>query len=136
MTETPVRPVFFVDRSLGRLKVPAILRAAGVDLVTLAEHFGIPADEEVTDVEWLGVAGRRSWPVLMKDARIRYRESERRALVQHGVAAFCLTNGNLRAAEMAQEFLDAMGEIVDACAEARPCLYAISRGRLRHLSVD
>ena len=35
-------PQFFVDRSLGRVRVPALLRADGWTLVTLAEHYGIP----------------------------------------------------------------------------------------------
>jgi PIN like domain len=52
-------PELFVDRSLGRAQVPQILRAAGLRLVMLAEHYGRPADESVTDVEWLEEAGRR-----------------------------------------------------------------------------
>ena len=38
-------PDLFIDRSLGRIKVPALLRAEGLRLVTLAEHYGVPADE-------------------------------------------------------------------------------------------
>jgi len=97
-------PDMFLDRSLGRRQVPALLREAGLSLHTLSEVYGIPADEEVTDVEWLTLAGNREWPVLMKDERIRYRAAEREALIAHRVRAFCLTSGNLRAAEMAQQF--------------------------------
>jgi hypothetical protein len=53
-------PDLFLDRSLGRKKVPDLLRAAGLRLVTLAEHYGIPADEGVADTEWLELAGRRT----------------------------------------------------------------------------
>ena len=35
-------PDLFIDRSLGRKKVPAILRGAGLRLRTLAEVYGIP----------------------------------------------------------------------------------------------
>jgi hypothetical protein len=35
-------PDLFIDRGLGRLKVPAGLRSEGLRLVTLAEHYGIP----------------------------------------------------------------------------------------------
>ena len=65
-------PEYFVDRSLGRRQVPDLLRAAGVRLRTLAEVYGIPADEAVEDVDWLAHSGARGWPVLMKDERIRY----------------------------------------------------------------
>lgn len=67
-------PHFFVDRSLGRIKVPQILREAGWSLTTLAEHYGIPADESIDDIEWLQLAGERGWAVLMKDDRIRRRQ--------------------------------------------------------------
>jgi hypothetical protein len=40
-------PRFFVDRSLGRRAVPEALRAGGWDLITLAEHYGMPADEQI-----------------------------------------------------------------------------------------
>jgi hypothetical protein len=44
-------PRFFLDRSLGRRAVPEALRADGWDLITLAEHYGMPADEQVADTE-------------------------------------------------------------------------------------
>ena len=40
-------PRFFLDRSLGRKAVPEGLRMDGWDIVTLAEHYGVPADEQV-----------------------------------------------------------------------------------------
>lgn len=54
-------PDLFLDRSLGRIAVPTLLRAAGLRLVTLAEHYGVPADEQVADEEWLTPAGTRRW---------------------------------------------------------------------------
>lgn len=133
---SPPRLNFFVDGSLGRIKVPTLLRAAGIELRTLAEVYGIPADERVADLEWLELAGNHSWPILMKDGRIRRNPAERAALVQHGVQAFCLTNGNILAAAMADEFLAAMDRIVEACRAESPCLYAVSRGRLRKLDLS
>ena len=56
-------PLFFVDRSLGRVRVPALLRASSWSLVTLAEHYGVPQDETVVDVEWLQLAGEQGWLV-------------------------------------------------------------------------
>lgn len=128
-------PDLFLDRSLGRVHVPATLRAAGVRLHTLADVYGSPADEAVADVDWLEMAGRRGWPVLMKDARIRYRDVERRALLTHGVRAFCLTNGNLRAQEMARQVLDALPAIEQACRAAGPFLFAVSRSGLRRIDL-
>ncbi len=54
-------PELFLDRSLGRSlgrrQVPALLRDVGLRLQTLAEVYGIPADETVADTEWLARAG-------------------------------------------------------------------------------
>lgn len=58
----------FLDRSLGRKQIPARLRAAGLRLVTLAEHYGIPADEKVKDEDWLRLVGERGWVAFTKDA--------------------------------------------------------------------
>lgn len=68
-------PDLFLDRSLGRIQVPGLLRGAGLRLITLAEHYGIPADEDVKDEVWLELAGRNGWVVFLKDARIRSRPS-------------------------------------------------------------
>ncbi|ABL81534.1 MULTISPECIES: hypothetical protein [unclassified Nocardioides] len=127
---------FFVDRSLGRRQVPDLLRADGWDLATLAEHYGIPADEDVTDVEWLRLAGQHAWPVLMKDERIRYRSAERAALLEHGVRAFCLTSGNLTGREMAELFIGHRSAIWDQAAGAGAALFAVSRTALRQVDLN
>ncbi len=128
-------PDLFLDRSLGRRQVPAMLREAGLRLHTLAEVYGVPADEDVVDTAWLQMTGQRGWPVLMKDERIRYRPAERAALVAYGVQAFCLTGGNLRAAAMAEQYLAVLDELALACETPGPFLYAVSGGGLRRLDL-
>ena len=124
-------PDLFLDRSLGRRQVPDLLRGAGLRLRTLAEVYGIPADERVADVDWLERAGRAGWVVLMKDEKIRYRPAETAALINHQVRAFCLTSGNLRAADMAGLYLNVLGSLVTACGKPGPFLYVVSRSGLR-----
>lgn len=131
----PELPELFLDRSLGRRQVPDLLRAAGLRLQTLSEVYGVPAHEDVADVEWLELAGRHGWVVLMKDARIKYRAVEREALVAYRVRAFCLTGGNLRAVQMADQFLARIECITDACSEPGPFLYAVSGRALRRVSI-
>jgi hypothetical protein len=129
-------PELFLDRSLGRRQVPALLRAAGLQLRTLSEEYGIPADELVADTEWLELAGRNGWIALMKDERIRYRPVERAALLTHGVRAFCLTSGNMRAAAMAATYVSALPAIVRACSEPGPFLFAVSPTGLRQVDLS
>ncbi|BEP13302.1 hypothetical protein acdb102_16130 [Acidothermaceae bacterium B102] len=129
-------PEFFLDRSLGGIQVPRLLRAAGMTLRTLAEVYGKPADRHVEDVDWLELAGTSGWPVLMKDAKIRYRPAERAALVRFGVTAFCLSSGNLLAAEMADQFISVLPQMVAASEREGPALYVITRTAIRRIPLD
>lgn len=128
-------PDLFLDRSLGRVQVPTLLRDAGLRLHTLSEVYGVPTDEEVPDTDWLELAGQRGWPVLMKDERIRYRPSERAAVVAHHVQAFCLTGGNLRATAMAEQYLAVIQDLAKSCLSPGPFLYAVSARGLRRLDL-
>ncbi|WP_170322460.1 hypothetical protein [Acrocarpospora macrocephala] len=88
MSPPEQQPKFFVDRSLGRVAVPGLLRAAGWDLITLAEHYGVPEDEKVEDTRWIEDSAKLGWAVLMKDKRIRYRQAEIEAVIEHQARCF------------------------------------------------
>lgn len=129
-------PDLFIDRSLGRIKVPRLLRDAGLRLTTLAEHYGIPEDENVEDTTWLEMAGRKGWAVFMKDARIRTRRVEREAVRRFDVRCFCLTRQDLASQEMAERFLRHLRAITDACSDPGPFVYAVYENRIERLPLD
>ena len=137
MSHPDALPDLFLDRSLGRIKVPRLLREAGLRLVTLAEHYGVPADEAVADEEWLELAGTSGWAVFMKDTRIRYNPAERGAVLRHSVQCFCLTSQSLASDEMARRFLDNLDAITKACAdEPGPFIFAVHSQRIERLRLD
>jgi hypothetical protein len=115
-------PDLFLDRSLGRVLVPRLLRESGLTLVTLAERYGVPADERVSDEQWLADAGRRREVVFMKDARVRYNAAEKAAIRHHRVRCFCLRRQDLAASEMAARFLRSLNRIAAICQKPRPFL--------------
>ncbi len=130
-------PDLFLDRSLGRIKVPHLLRHAGLRLITLAEHYGIPDDEGIADETWLEHAGRAGLVVFMKDEKIRLRPAERAAVMEHRVRCFCLSNQSLGGREMADRFLDNLDRIEAACmADPGPFIYAVDKRRIRRLDID
>ncbi|MBI2710339.1 MAG: hypothetical protein HYX34_11695 [Actinobacteria bacterium] len=129
-------PDLFLDRSLGRIQVPRLLRDAGLRLVTLAEHYGIPADEDITDEEWLELAGRNAWVVFLKDGRIRSRTVERKTVERFDVRCFCITRQDLTAAEMAERYLRHLEAITKACADPGPFIYALHEIRIERLDLD
>jgi hypothetical protein len=126
-------PDLFIDRSLGRIQVPGLLRAAGLRLTTLAEHYGIPADENVADTTWLAEVGRLGWVALMKDEYIRRNLAERLAVTQHAVRCFCLTRQSLTAQEMASRFLHNLSAMERACSQPGPFIYAVYENRILRL---
>jgi hypothetical protein len=113
-----------------------LLRAAGLQLVTLAEHYGISADEEVEDVTWIAAAGGHGWAVLMKDERIRRRPAEKAAVIEHAVQCFAITRADLRAEPMARRFLANLGAMERACAVPGPFIYAVHETRIELLSLE
>ncbi len=128
-------PDLFLDRSLGRVAVPQLLRDAGLRLVTLAERYGIPRDETVPDERWLSDAGERGEIVLMKDNRVRYNPAEKSSIVRYQVPCFCLTRQDLVAAAMADRFLHNLQRITEVCADAGPFVYAVHERRIERLAL-
>ncbi len=128
-------PDLFLDRSLGRVAVPQLLRDAGLRLVTLAERYGIPRDETVPDERWLSDAGERGEIVLMKDNRVRYNPAEKSSIVRYQVRCFCLTRQDLVAAAMADRFLHNLQRITEVCADAGPFVYAVHERRIERLAL-
>jgi len=129
-------PDLFLDRSLGRIVVPRLLRDAGLRLLTLSEHYGMPADEVVPDEEWLKLAGLRGWAVLMKDKRIRYNRRERDVVRTHGVRCFCLSSQRLTGEEMARRYLRNLDAITRVCQEDGPFIYAVHHNRIEPLTLS
>lgn len=137
MSERGTRlPLVFIDRSLGRLAVPQLLRAAGVELITLAEHYGIPQDETVEDVTWIREAAQNGWVMFMKDDRIRRRPAERATIHTHAARCFCLSNANLRSAEMAARYVNNLAAITRASIQDGPFLYSVQAARIVRLSIS
>jgi hypothetical protein len=68
-----------------------------------------------------------------------YRPAERRALIVHGVRAFCLTSGNLDAQAMTDCFVRDQHRIWTEAARTGPALFAVSRhdiGEIRSAAAD
>jgi hypothetical protein len=128
-------PVFFVDRSLGRVRLPRLLRADDWSLVTMSEHYGEETGQGVSDTDWLQLAGENGWPVLAKDEKIRYRPAERAAISAYGVRAFYLTSGNLTAEQMADAYIANRPAIWERAVEEGPGLFAVTRASIREIDL-
>lgn len=133
MSQPEQPPRFFVDRSLGRIVFPKLLRAAGRELITLAEHYGVPHDEQVADTQCIEDTAKLGWPVLMKDKRIRYRRAEIEAVADHAARCFVITRGDLTSADYAARFVTNQQTIFRIAATDGPFVYAVHADRLEPL---
>ncbi|HUN32658.1 MAG TPA: hypothetical protein VMU95_11645 [Trebonia sp.] len=133
MSQPSLPPKFFIDRSLGRKAVPGALRADGWDVVTLAEHYGMPLDQQVADTDWIEEAAKRGWPILMKDKRIRHRHAEIDAVIEHAARCFVIANGELPSAQMANRFIIHKEAIYAAVATPGPYVYSVRADRIWRL---
>jgi len=113
--------------------VPVALRRVHPHVIAHDDVFAQDTDDEV----WLREAGRRHWVVLMKDDRIRYRPAEQNAVLEAGVACFCLhPSKGMTGEEMASALVKALPRILRIVHESQPrgFIKGVDRkGRIRHL---
>ena len=126
-------PTLFIDRSLGRLRLAALLREDGLNVVTLAEHYGMPADESIEDVTWLADTAALGWVTLAKDERIRRRPAEKEAVRHHGARLFYFTRGDLPIDVYATRILGNLVAITRVCSDPGPFIYAVHPHRIERM---
>ena len=108
---------FFLDRQLGRHKMAGILRAAGLKVEVHDDHL----PQNVTDPEWLTLAGKNGWIVVARDERIRYRVAEKQAIRRAKVRAFVIVaHGDLRIEEIAEILLKALSKVESIAVQEKP----------------
>jgi len=84
----------------------------------------------VADIEWIEEASKQGWPILMKDKRIRHRQAEIQAVIEHKARCFVIANGELPSAEMANRFITHKIAIYAATAEPGPYIYSVRSDRI------
>jgi hypothetical protein len=127
------QPEFLIDRSLGRIVLPAALREVGLTVHTLADVYGEATSQEVEDVDWIRLAASRDWVVLGKDDRIRRRPAERQALTDGKVRVFCLTNRHLSFADQGAYFVNNRFRIIQKSNKPGPYLYGVYKDKIDKL---
>jgi hypothetical protein len=123
-------PHVFVDRSLGAVQVPALLRAAGIVLTTMREHYGEARAQAVTDHEWIALTAQRDWIAFHKDDNIRRNEVERQTVVDTGARMFCVPRADLTASDLARRYIDNLAAIARAAQLAGPSIYLVYHDRI------
>lgn len=106
--------VFFTDRDLGK-QFGAILTSAGLKVERHTDHFA----HDTPDKDWLAEVGRRGWIALTHDSRIRYKPTEKDAVIEHGVALLVIV-GKAPFPELAKAFVTTLPRIDDFLVRHKP----------------
>lgn len=128
-------PHVFVDRSLGAVQLPARLRAAGVRLTTMREHYGEKLGQATDDPDWIALTAERGWIGFHKDAAIRRNERERRSVVTHAARLFCVPRADITAEQLAARYLDNLAAIARATQQSGPYIYGVYPSEIKRLTL-
>lgn len=126
-------PHVFVDRSLGAVQVPKLLREAGFVLTTMREHYGEQQAQRVQDVEWIALAAERDWITFHKDDHIRRNSLERQTVIDVSGRMFCIANAEITAADAAQRYISNFRAIAAAAQNPGPFVYTVHPRRIERL---
>ena len=122
-----------MDRSLGALQVPGLLREAGFALTTMREHYGEATAQRVADLEWITLTAERGWIGFHKDAEIRRNEAERLAVVATDARMFCVPRADITAADLAARYISNLPAIAAAAKTPGPYIYSVQANRIVRL---
>lgn len=126
-------PTVFVDRSLGAVQVPTLLRAAGFSIVTMREHYGEDSAQSVKDEDWIRLTAEKGWLGFNKDDAIRRNALERDTVMATGARLFCVPSANIMAQLVAARFIANIGAIAAAAMSDGPYIYAVYTSTIRRL---
>ena len=106
--------VYFTDRDLGK-QFGEILRSSGLTVERHADHFA----HDTPDETWLAEVGQRGWIALTHDRRIRYKPTERDAVMRHGVGLLVIV-GAAPFPDLARAFVATLPRIEAFLASHKP----------------
>ena len=141
MSPTPrARPLeFFIDRSLGRHRVPDGLRALGMTVYTMSEVYGEVDAQRVVDEDWLRLCGERDWVALHKDNEIGRPiqgkpRRELQSLIDHRVRSFCIMDQSMTGTEMVARYARHQRRIISiAGTRTGPYLFGLYGDGMREI---
>jgi PIN like domain len=127
--------LLFLDRSVGTRRIARALRAADLDVETIADRYGA-ANTHVPDEQWIEDASRDGRLLLSADKRIRYRPRERAAICTHAARCLTFAAGDLTAQQMIDLFLRHLPRVRTIAEEPGPYVYHLTRDRLTRMALD
>jgi hypothetical protein len=96
-SKQPDEPIYFVDRTHGRKKLPNLLKKVGMKVEVHYNHF----DPEAPDDEWIPKCAANGWVILTGDKAIETDPINARAVEDSAAKVFITADTNSKAEEWA-----------------------------------
>lgn len=121
-------PVFFLDRSLGRVHITAALRDRGITAVLMAELYPDGSDQLIADEQWITNVSALGCVALTKDTNLI--RVHRAALKRSTLRLFAVDTAKLTGPEMADRVDRHLNRILQRARKPGPYAYVIHKGGL------
>lgn len=121
----PEKPIFFLDRALGRYDVADAIRSRGFDALPMADVYPAGTDQRLEDPVWILRADREGWIALTKDCSIV--DGHEDELLRTTLRVFAFNKANLTGAEMQSRILDHLNRILQRAAKPGPYVDKITK---------
>jgi len=118
-------PVFFLDRSLGRVHVAAALRDRGLDVVLMAEFYPDGSDQRIADDQWIADVSAIGHVALTKDTNLI--RDHRSVLGRSTLRLFAIDTAKLTGPEMAERVDRHLDRILLRARKPGPYAYVIHK---------
>jgi hypothetical protein len=127
--------LIFLDRSVGTRRIASALRAADLDVETIADRYGA-ANVSIPDEQWIAEASGAGRLLISADKRIRYRPRERAAICEHAARCLTFAAGDLTADQMIELFLRHLPHVRAVAAAVGPSVHHLTKDRPVKMSLD
>lgn len=119
----PNSPTFFLDRSLGRVHIAALLVNRGFVVVPMHELYPNGRDQQVVDDTWISDVSRLGHVALTKDKNIL--KHHREALETSTLRVFAIDSAQVSGPEMAERIDFHLRRILQRAQRPGPYFYVI-----------
>lgn len=116
--------VFLIDESMGAKLAREALRDAGYTTTHVTEHFAPGTADEI----WLARAGQERWIVVTRDRKLRKRQNEVAAILEHRVFAVIVAAHGATGQDVAEQLRKYANRIVELASTVRPpAIFTLTR---------
>ena len=129
-------PHVFVDRSLGAIQLPRLLRAAGIQLTTMREHYGEQLGQMTIDPTGSPSSPSAAGSDSTRTPPFAVNDLERAAVRRSGARLFCVPRADITADGLAHRYLDNLAAIARVTAQPGPYIYGVYPNEIKQLPLD